>query len=519
MKAAKKAKRLAVSAAGVLIAAVRMAKSGVFRLLAGSRPFFCAVWGRLTNWPVSGRSLRLRLSVFFTLLLLVAWLMAALFAWKECRDYIDEFFDSQQMLFAKTLATADFRGAGDRLPKTRELLPGVGKKALGDLEDEAIGFAVFSSSGRMVMTDGQKGRRFVFSHTRGFSNVRLAGKDDVWRIVWLDTPDGNHVVAVGQEVDYRREMALDMLEKQIMPWALLLPVLLLGLYVLLTRELAPLRAIAANLRARAPEDTTQLDIRNVPSEVLPIAQSLNGFFARTNAMLTRERSFISDAAHELRTPLAGLRIQAQVAAREDIAGETRNEALAFLRKGIDRCSRLVEQLLALSRLDALHAPGASSEADVTGLSSNTVAWASLLEELAREYRSKLEQRGIVLDLRISSLASAAHGYPALLTMLLRNLFENAARYTPDQGRIRITLDRGRLVIENDCEELPEAYMPRLGERFFRPPGQEQSGSGLGLSIVNKIADLHGFGVAIRTGKNTEGATTFTVTVTWRQSDE
>ena len=319
-------------------------------------------------------------------------------------------------------------------------------------------------------------------------------------------------IAVGQELDYRTDMALEMLEGQILPWLILLPVLLAGLFVLLTRELAPLHALASELRSRRPEEASLLDTARLPSEVLPMAESLNGFFARTNAMLTRERSFLSDAAHELRTPLAGLRLQAQVAAQPGVDEQARREALFFLRQGIDRCSRLMEQLLALSRLessaDNAHGP----------LAETVVNWASLLQEALPAYRTRLEESGLHLESQIVTLSAEVRGNPGLLSMLLRNVLENAAFYTPEGGLVRVTLERESLVVQNDCRPMPEEYAARLGERFFRPPGQDRAGSGLGLSIIMRIAELHGFRLEVRTERDAPGFShdSFRVSLRWQQ---
>lgn len=469
-----------------------------FRLLAWGLASLRRVWEYAHGLPVSKKSLRLRLSVFFAVFLVAAWLCAAFFAWLECRASINEFFDTQQTLFAKRLAETNFAKNAVILPKSKERPPGVDKRAMGHLEDDALGFAVFTNAGQLVMADAKNGRHFSFEpDKKGFSDERLSGgKGDAWRIVRLAAKDGGHSIAVGQEIDYRNDMALDMLGKQLIPWLALLPVLLLGLVVLLGRELAPLRAMAKQLRARTPEDATPLDVGRIPSEALPMAEALNGFFAKIHAMLTRERAFISDAAHELRTPLAGLRVQAQVAAQEGITEKTQKEAHDFLLQGIDRCARLVEQLLALSRLDAI--PDASFEgAPSAGLSRGVVDWPALLAELVREYRPKAERKELTLNYELASLNVSTHGYAALISMLLRNLLDNAVLYAPRNGFVRILLENNRLTIENSAPELPEEYASRLGERFFRPPGQEEPGSGLGLSIVKRIAEIHGLGLNVQ----------------------
>ncbi len=470
------------------------------------------LWHRFLALPASKRSLRLRLSVFFSLFMVTAWAAAALFAWLACREYIDEFFDSRQMLVARLLATADLSFSGSDMPKMKEMLPGVDKHAFGDVEEEAISLAVYSPDGKALLNHGEAGQRFPFEPVRrGFVDMPLLGHGETWRIVWMNSVNGRYVVAVGQELDYRTDMALEMLEEQIMPWLLLLPVLLAGLFLLLTRELAPLRDMAAALHTRMPEENTPLDTSRLPSEVLPMAEALNDFFARTEGMLQRERAFISDAAHELRTPLAGLRIQAQVAAQPGIDEATRRESLAFLRQGIDRCARLMEQILALSRLEAQSLSGNGDT-----LPRSRVGWAALLEEMLPLYRTKLEQRGIVLESNIATLNASVQGNSALLSMLLRNILENAASYTPDGGLVRITLEHERLVVQNDCRPLPEEYAARLGERFFRPPGQEKTGSGLGLSIMTRIAALHGFRLEKGIRKDAPGfsPSSFLISLSW-----
>ncbi len=443
------------------------------------------------------QSLRLRLALLFSLLLLAAWLTAAAFALKESRDYIDEYFDTQMMLFARSLLSLNVDANPAPLPKTKKLLKGVKKKERGQLEDEALSFALFTGRGERLLTDGDTGRRLPFRDTRGFADTVPEDEDDPWRILWLASPDGARVAVVGQELEYRKAMALNLLSQQILPWLALIPVLLAGLLWMLGRELAPLRAVAATLERRPPQDTSPLSCKSLPSEVLPLVTALNSLFSRTAAMIARERAFIADAAHELRTPLTGLRVQAEVVTLSPDDAPARDHAVSQLIAGIDRCGHLVEQLLTLSRLDALAAPGLSD-------GSAPVAWADLIREALDAHRDRAAGKGLSLDCAIRGEPSVSGSEP-LLAVLVRNLLDNAVNYTPPDGRIRVTLDSRELSIRNSGPGVDEALLPRLGERFFRPPGQSAAGSGLGLSIARAVAARHGFRLVLENSRPQAGA--------------
>lgn len=463
----------------------------------------------LHAWSRAGKnSLRVRLLAFFGGFLLVAWGTTALIAWHESSETIDEFFDTQQMLFAQRLAAGNLPLHSAPLPGP---MPTSGKHAKGAVEEEALAFAVFTNAGELVMADGENGHRFPFKpHMRGFTNTHLQGEDDPWRIVWLPSPGGSHLIAVGQELEFRQDMVFDMLTRQLVPWLALLPVLLLGLMFFLGRELAPLGLVATQLAAKQPEDTAPLEEKGIPAEVLPMVQSLNSYFARTGAMLHRERAFIADAAHELRTPLAGLRVQAQVALQQGLAPEKRNEALHFLAQGVDRCSRLVEQLLALSRLEAA---GNHTQPHAVPQPMAPIQWNTLLHTVLPDYTPKAEAKRITLHVTEQEPCLPCQANQVLAFLLLRNLLDNAVRYTPPHGTITITLKANSLDMVNTAQAIAPQYAQRLGERFFRPPGQAEMGSGLGLSIVQRIAGLHGFTFSLHPATE-QGKCAFRATLGW-----
>lgn len=433
-------------------------------------------------------SLRLRLTLLFLALSLTAWFAASLVAWQQTRDTLDKLFDTQQMLFAKRLLTMDLDEI--RAPERMREVP---KKAKhGHLDDDALAFAIYTPDGKMVLNDGENGRDIPYHYRRdGFDNGQLNDDNDEWRFLWLTAPDGKYRVVVGQEHEYRQEMALDVVRSQFTPWLVALPIMLLVLIVLLSRELRPLKTLSQTLRARTPDATDRLATHGVPIEVRPVVDALNQLFARTQAMMARERRFTSDAAHELRSPLTALKVQTEVAQLSLDDPQAQAKALTQLHAGIDRASRLVEQLLTLSRLDSLE-----SLDDVEPLNM-----ADLLQSVVMDSYHPAQQAGIEIRLNIRDPQVTRTGQQLLLSLLVRNLLDNAVRYSPRGSRVEVTLDTHSVIVRDNGPGIAPDALTRIGERFYRPPGQDQTGSGLGLSIVKRIAALHRMTVTLGNGQD------------------
>ncbi len=255
------------------------------------------------------------------------------------------------------------------------------------------------------------------------------------------------------------------------------------LWIAVTLGLAPLGAVGRAVARRDPANLTPLEVGSPPREVAPLVASLNALFERMRASMEHERRFTADAAHELRTPIAALRAQAQVAlAADDTAA--RRHALEGVLAGCDRAAHLVEQLLTLARLDPARADASGAGADL----------AAAVRAVAATHAQAALERG--LELIVDAPASAAVAVePALLQALLRNLVDNAVRYAGGVGtEVRIEVvggERPVCRISDDGPGIPTEERSRLGERFFRREGTGERGSGLGLSIVRRIADLFG----------------------------
>ncbi|MEO5795588.1 MAG: ATP-binding protein, partial [Rhodoferax sp.] len=287
---------------------------------------------------------------------------------------------------------------------------------------------------------------------------------------------------------------------QITPWLLMLPFLLLAMALAVRQALLPIRTLTAELQGRNAQDLLPVSPLRAPAELQPLLVAMNGLFTRIDDSLERERRFTADAAHELRTPLAVLRAQWDVVRRAH-SGTERAQAEARFSTGLDRTDRLVTQMLALSRVEARLGSGSAA------VPHTPVDWPHLVEQAMGDCLPLAERRHIELACEWPPEGQPAlpmQGDADLLTVLLRNLLDNAVRYAPQGTLVTLRFTSNALVVENHGTPLSTEQLASLGTRFHRPQGQTEIGSGLGVSIVQRIAALHGLAVVFGPGDNGQG---------------
>jgi len=272
------------------------------------------------------------------------------------------------------------------------------------------------------------------------------------------------------------------------PLALALPLLGLAAWWAVRHGLQPLRRLSSTLRQRQPQALEPVLLPQAPEEMQPMLQALNGLLQRIGGMVESERRFTADAAHELRTPLAAIRTQAQVALAESDQAARRHALQATL-QGCDRATRLVDQLLTLSRLESAGPP-----------SWTLVDLAALARGVARDLAPEALARHQDLALEAET-PCPVQGDATLLAVLVRNLLDNASRYSPEGATLRLVVapvapGQVLLDVQDSGPGLADTDRARLGERFFRVLGSGASGSGLGWSIVQRIAAAHGATVEV-----------------------
>ncbi len=326
----------------------------------------------------------------------------------------------------------------------------------------------------------------------GYLNTWIDGR--AWRIYVLRAEGRGFQVQIGQPWEERIGLLDEIAEELLWPALLLLALLGGFCWFVIRRLLRPIEHTAERIAAKSPADLQPVPSTGEPRELQPIVLAFNLVLSRLALALQAERRFTADAAHELRTPLAALRMRIQLLQRQRGAGAV--EDLRSLRDDVDRCTSLVESLLALARLDPERPEALAREA---------VDMAAMFARLEAGAAPMAAERGVALVFGAASAHVSAH--PALLQTALRNLLDNALRYGVPGGRVHIeAVDRGAagvcVAVRDDGPGVPEADRARLTERFFRVLGTGEPGSGLGLSIVARVAALHG--ATLRFGPGLDG---------------
>lgn len=437
---------------------------------------------------VATHSLRTRLLWYLLLSIILAAIAQAAIAYRTALSETDQIFDYQMRQMAISL---------------RPGLPvGSNPDSLSPEVDDNFDFVVqvWTSNGSVVFrstTHAELPQRAVL----GFSNVEARGT--TYRIFSVEA--GTQVIQVAQDLAVRRQMAIDLALRTVGPIGLMAPLLMLVVWFVISRSLAPLSRVRQQLAARQAADLSEIHDENLPEEVFPVVRELNLLFGRVRHAFDAQKSFVVDAAHELRSPLAALKLQVLGMCRAKDAA-SREVAATRLNAGIDRATRLIEQLLMLARQQA---------GTETGEVPVPVPLAKLAQEMVTENAGAANERGIYLAVARCDGCTVS-GQEDTLRILIRNLLDNAIKYTPSGGRVNVSVQEINghpvLTVEDSGPGIAEEDRDRVFDRFFRVSGSLGSGSGLGLAIVKTIADLHHATLAASTSAELGG---LVVTVTFK----
>jgi two-component system, OmpR family, sensor histidine kinase TctE len=322
-----------------------------------------------------------------------------------------------------------------------------------------------------------------------FRDDMLRGNDIRVAYTTVESPQLAHpvLVQVAETLDKRSQLANDIIKGVILPQFVILPLAIVLVWFGLSRGLAPLHALQSNIRARRPDDLSPLEARRAPPEIAPLVASFNDLLNRLEQNMELQKRFIADAAHQMKTPLAGLRMQAELALRQDVSAEV-HRSLEQIATSSEHAARLVTQLLALAR----------AENRMSGQIFSRVELTELARLAVRDWVQAAIAKRMDIGYEEPAHPVEVEGNAVMLREMLSNLIDNAIRYTPPGGRITVRVraeesDSRRIFLEVEDTGLgiPAAERGRVLERFYRILGREGDGSGLGLAIVREIVSMHG----------------------------
>ncbi len=430
------------------------------------------------------RSIKARLLVLVLVAVALVWIAAAAVTYFDAREEIDELIDGH-LAQAASLLVAQISHDIEEIET--EHAPPLHKYS------RDVAFQVWERGRKLRLHSANAPNEPLAPAQPGFS-TRTVG-DARWRVFSSWDASGTFLIQVGERVAARDKLARQVAAHLLQPLLYSLPVLALLLWLAVGNGLKPLVRLTSDVARRDPANLTPLDSSRAPAEVVPLIEQLNRLFARIAQSLENERRFTADAAHELRTPVAAIKAQAQVA-RNASSDAGKNRAIDNVILGCDHAAHLVDQLLTLARLDQT----AASTMEPCRL--RAIAADVLAEMAAPAYEA-----GVSVELAEGEDVHV-QGVPALLHVLLRNLVDNAIRYSPADTVVRVRVARadGRpgIAVSDQGPGIPAEDRAEVLKRFHRRLGAEQRGTGLGLSIVKRVADLHGAELRLEPGDDGRG---------------
>jgi two-component system sensor histidine kinase QseC len=418
-------------------------------------------------------SIRTRLFIILVAATGLIWLFATAWIYLDTRRQLEHVLDTRLMESARmvgslvTSGEISLRARADQ-PAASIPLPDAAHAGY----ERQLSCQIWSFDGRLIGRSSGAPQAELSNETSGFSEREVGGEP--WRVYAFTDRDQGIRVLVGDRLGLRDRLVADLVRGLLLPAIVVVPLLAFLIWASVGRGLRPLRRLTQGLKARGPDDLSPISLGDPPSEVRPVVEALNGLFGKVVAAREHERSFTAFAAHELRTPLAGLRTQVQVAlAAKD--PETREGALKQTLVAVDRTSRLVRQLLAMSALDA---------AAEDGEAQDIVIGPAIEEVMASLGAGKT---GIQVTIDPVLYQASIRMNRELFQLAVRNLHENALQHSPEGGHIRWLLDGTAhppvITVEDEGPGIPEDEIGLVTDRFFRGRNRSAVGSGLGLAIV------------------------------------
>ncbi len=439
-------------------------------------------------------SIRRQLIFWLILPLSVALILSALIAHRLATDFVTKAYDRSlydaALDLSRRLRMRDGRLIVDLPPAAADMLE------IDDLDH--VYYAVHSGSNEFVA--GRKGlphpsvtpdrRPQYYYSLHAEQNLRLVAL----RVPYdPDDEDALALVIVGETLIKRQALAQEILTGVALSQLALIAMMSLAVYLGVGHGLLPLVRLRQQIESRSYRDLTPLSEQQTPNEVRPVVHAINELMQRLQRAISSQQRFVADAAHQLRTPLAGLKTHAELALRENTIEGVHERVLA-LTQATDRSARLAHQLLSLARAE----PAASTAQDLRLIDLNEVA-----REITAEWVPRAVERDIDLGLNASVLPIQVRGNAVLLGEALANLIDNAIRYNRPGGHVTVSTERAGnealLVIEDDGPGIPEQDRERVFERFQRLADSSIDGCGLGLAIVREIAQMHAATVSLAEG--------------------
>lgn len=458
-----------------------------------------------------GGSLRRTLTWLLLGALLLLGLISGAVSYYDALKEVNELFDAKLAHSARLVeAIADRELMNSDLPKplvvdvssAATVLSRESDYALSDghAYETLLAFQAWSADGELLLRSGNAPLVPLARLQPGFEDVWLEGRP--WRTFTLRDPHGEWYLS-GEDYAIRQELAREIAIGALLPWLLVLPAMALAVWLIVGVSFRSLQRVADQVRHRDSRQLGPIKVAQVPQEIQGLVAAVNGLLARLDRALDGERSFTADAAHELRTPLAALRLHAEnlASARDE---QERQRSLTDLLISVERSQRLIDQLLALARLDPLvDADRALPRLDL----------AALVAKVMAELNEQADTRRIKFQLDRGSGLPRLPGEEIALGVLFRNLVDNALRYSPAGSEVRVglaraSLDDGRpalqVVVDDDGPGIAAQERELAFERFHRGRRQAVSGSGLGLAIARRIVELHQGSIELQDTPNGQG---------------